>query len=149
TEANFYRAHEVAERAEANFQEGFPELETITLHYEPQHKPYRRSAYLLDEDQTTLVARFGATRWIRLNDQDRDGSILSSRVVHSPIVDGDRHRGIRLGAWLIAQGTDEIHLRSSEIESALQNLLEAAGVSVIVDTQDMVDPLVKTKSRSV
>jgi len=140
-ESNFHRAHEVAERAEASLRQGFPELEAVTLHYEPQRKPYRRCAYLLDDDQATLAARFGATRWIRLDDQDRAGGAPMSRMVHSPVAGAERGKGIRLAAWLIAQGVDEIHLRSGEMEPALQDLLEAAGVAVMVDTQESPAPL--------
>lgn len=134
-EANFHRAHDVASRAEERLRAGFPELETVTLHYEPPSKPFRRRAYLLSDNPAVLSRRFGSAPQIRLEDQSEAEGPVRSRVVSNPVRSAGKGTGIRLAAWLIAQGVDEVHLGAGQMDPALEELLAAAGVEVVLEEE--------------
>ncbi|CAB1128817.1 Cobalt-zinc-cadmium resistance protein [Candidatus Hydrogenisulfobacillus filiaventi] len=132
SEASFHRAHDVASHAEERLRAGFPQLETVTIHYEPPARPFRRRAYLLAPDRG-LSPHFGAAPLIRFEDEDPAGGPVTARVLANPMLKAERGTGIRLAAWLIAQGVEEIHLGPGRMEPALEALLNAAGVSVVVE----------------
>ena len=137
--ANFAQAHEVADRAQQRLQEAFPELENITLHYEPPFKPFKRRAFLLIEG-SALATRFGVAQRIRFEDQNREGILVNTQTLNNPVPDAEKGRGIRLAAWLIAQGADEIHMRAGQLEPALEALLSAAGVTLVIDENPPLPP---------
>ncbi|WP_297470875.1 cation diffusion facilitator family transporter [Acidithiobacillus sp.] len=137
--ANFAHAHEVADRAQQRLQEAFPELENITLHYEPPFKPFKRRAFLLIEG-SALATRFGMAQRIRFEDQNREGILVNTQTLNNPVPGAEKGRGIRLAAWLIAQGADEIHMRAGQLEPALEALLSAAGVTLVIDENPPLPP---------
>ena len=138
--ANFAHAHEVADRAQQRLQEAFPELENITLHYEPPFKPFKRRALLLTEEGSALATRFGMAQRIRFEDENREGALVNTQTLNNPVPGTEKGRGIRLAAWLIAQGADEIHMRAGQLEPALEALLSAAGVTLVIDENPPLPP---------
>jgi len=136
-EANFTRAHEVSERAETRLRETFPELESVTLHYEPPYRPFRRKAFLLMEDERHLATHFGSAAYIRFDDEKPDDTLQQTQLLRNPMLGAEKGRGIRLAAWLIAQKVDEIHIGAKPLEPALDALLTAVGVTLVVDKNEI------------
>ncbi|EGQ61241.1 cation diffusion facilitator family transporter, partial [Acidithiobacillus sp. GGI-221] len=103
-------------------------------------KPFKRRALLLTEEGSALATRFGMAQRIRFEDENREGVLVNTQTLNNPVPGAEKGRGIRLAAWLIAQGADEIHMRAGQLEPALEALLSAAGVTLVIDENPPLPP---------
>ncbi|MDD5577080.1 MAG: cation diffusion facilitator family transporter, partial [Acidithiobacillus sp.] len=106
----------------------------------PPFKPFKRRAFLLTGEGSALATRFGMAQRIRLEDENREGVLVNTQILNNPVPGAEKGRGIRLAAWLIAQGADEIHMGAGQLEPALEALLSAAGVTLVIDENPPLPP---------
>ena len=127
---NIQSAHLLIDKIELGLRRQIPNLEIITIHYEPELKPYTKIAVLLDEGKKRIAETFGQSAWIEIRKIDGNGEILKSDFVRNPVAQGQRGKAIKLAAWLINQHVDQIVINPTHIEKDLQTLFSALGIDV-------------------
>jgi len=129
-ERNFKLAHQLADDIADQLKTAIPRLESVTIHYEPTQRPFRRVASLFDADKQLLAQGFGKAVWIRMEDYDKNNKLISSQWVSNPYGEGKRGKGVKLAAWLITKQVDTVSFAPSSSPDTLIDLLGAAGIQV-------------------
>jgi cation diffusion facilitator family transporter len=124
-------AHYVIDRIERELQHQIPNLAVVTIHYEPEKKPFKKIARLLEKDQTSLARTFGKAFWIELSEVNDTGEIVSRKMIENPVSRGQRGKAIKLAAWLIKQKVDRIVFHPQDLEEDLHTLFSALGIEIV------------------
>ncbi len=129
-EKNIQSAHLLVDRIEQKLHWQIPNLSIITIHYEPEHKPFTKVAILLDESKKNIAEIFGKSAWIEIREIDTNGETRRNESVRNPVAQGQRGKAIKLAAWLINQRVDQIVINLIDLEEDLQTLFSALGIEV-------------------
>lgn len=129
-EKNIQSAHLLVDKIEQKLHRQIPNLTIITIHYEPEHKPFTKVAILLDESKKNIAETFGKSVWIEIREIDTNGETHRNESVRNPVAQGQRGKAIKLAAWLINQRVDQIVINPIDLEEDLQTLFSALGIEV-------------------
>ncbi len=131
-EKNIDGAHLLVDKIEKELYRKIPNLAIATIHYEPEHKSFKKVALLLDETKTNIAETFGKSAWIELREISNTGKLISSQFIQNPVTHGQRGKAIKLAAWLIKQQVDQIVFNPKDLEEDLQTLFSALGIEIVV-----------------
>ncbi len=129
-EKNMESAHLLVDNIEQELQRQIPNLAIVTIHYEPQRKPVKKVALLLDESKKDIAQTFGKASWIEIREINRDGTVVRRELFRNPVSRGQRGKAIKLAAWLIRQQVDQIIFHPKDLEEELHTLFSALGIRV-------------------
>ncbi|VAW99032.1 Cobalt-zinc-cadmium resistance protein [hydrothermal vent metagenome] len=127
-ENSIVKAHNQIDRIVENLHREIHSLESVTIHYEPDHPPYKTTVKLLSEDKKTLSHRFGAAAWLRIIKTHPGGGTLSDTLIANPSKDAPKGKAFHLAAWLISQRTDTVIMGSANIDENIIALFKTLGV---------------------
>jgi len=102
-EANIVEAHKQIDSLVEKLHNEIVELESVTIHYEPDHPPYQTTVELLDADRKTL-----------------------SRTSK----DAPRGKAFLLAAWLIAQHVDTVIMGQADLDENIIALFRSLGMTL-------------------
>ncbi len=128
------KAHLLIDRIEQGLCRGIPNLDTVTIHYEPGQKHYSMTALLLDETKKNIATSFHNTGWIQIKQIGTDGELLQKKLVANPVSQWDKGKAIRLAAWLIEQKIDRLIFDPEDMEDDLRTLFNALGIEIVSGT---------------
>jgi cation diffusion facilitator family transporter len=129
-EKNMESAHLLIDKIEKALHRQIPDLAIVTIHYEPEKKPFKKVALLLNETRQHVASTFGNAAWIELREINDKGEVLSKTLVKNPVIQGQRGKAIRLAAWLIKQKVDQIIIHPRDMEGELHTLFSALGIEI-------------------
>jgi len=131
-ESNAVKAHNAIEAITDKLKQSVTSLESVTIHYEPDHPPYKTVVELLEEDKKTPSTRFGATPWLRITRTDEKGTVISDTVIRNPAAESSRGKAFRLVAWLVSQHADKVVIgRTNHLDENVITLLEELGITMV------------------
>jgi len=123
-------AHLVIDKIEKNLYHEIPNLDTVTIHYEPGGKHHSKTALLLDDTKKNIATSFHNTTWIELKEIGDDGKLLYTHTVPNPVKKLSKGKAIRLAAWLIEQKIDRLIFNPEDMEDDLKTLFNALGIEI-------------------
>jgi cation diffusion facilitator family transporter len=123
-------AHLLVDKIEQNLYHEIPNLDTVTIHYEPGQKHYSMTAMLLDDTKKNIATSFHNTAWIEIKQIGTDGELLHTNMVPNPVNNLAKGKAIRLAAWLIEQKIDTLIFDPEDMEDDLQTLFNALGIEI-------------------
>ena len=135
------QAHQWADEIEQQLKLQIPQIEKVTIHYEPVKNTYFRIARLFEQDQKTLAASFGKVQCIQIQDVDTaENQRGKSKIIHqswvkNPFIQESHGKSMKLAAWLIQQHVKRVELDGADPamdSSSLRELLSAAGIELVV-----------------
>ena len=129
-EKNMESAHLLVDKIERELHRKVPNLAIVTIHYEPEQKPLKKIALLLDENKKNIAETFGKASWIELREMTDDATVVHSEIFRNPVSPTQRGKAIKLAAWLIKQQVDRIIFNPKELEEELHTLFSALGIDV-------------------
>jgi len=133
------QAHQWVDEIEYQLKSSIPQIEKVTIHYEPVKKPYFRVARLFQHDQKTLAASFGMSQFILLQDidvadrQEGEPPVIHQNCISNPFIDESHGKSMKLAAWLIQQRVNRVELAGTDPtmdSSTLKQLLSAADIEL-------------------
>ncbi len=130
-ESNAVKAHNAIDNIVEKLKQTIRSLESVTIHYEPDHPPYQTIIELLGNDKKTLSTRFGATPWLHILKTDEKGTIISDTIIQNPAAEAPRGKAFRLVAWLISQHADRVIIGKANLDENVTALLEELGVTLV------------------
>lgn len=128
-ETNAVKAHQQIDRIVESLHQKIDNLESVTIHYEPDHPPYQMTVELLAEDKKTLSKRFGSAPWLHIIKTQTGDSIITDEIIANPAVAAEKGRAFRLTAWLISQHTDTVIMGSGQLDDNVELLFETFGIA--------------------
>jgi len=129
-EKNINRAHLLIDKIENQLYRQIPNLAIATIHYEPERKPFRKEALLLDESKKNVAGTFGNCAWIEFREVDANGKVIKREMEKNPVSHGQSGKAIKLAAWLIKEHVDKIIIHPQDMEEDLNTLFSALGIEV-------------------
>jgi len=124
-------AHLLIDKIEQNLYHEIPNLDTVTIHYEPGQKSSSLIAILLDDTQKNIATSFYNTAWIEVRQVGADGKLLHTNMVPNPVNNMPKGKAIRLAAWLIERKIDKLIFDPEDMEDDLRILFTALGIEII------------------
>ncbi|WP_295421821.1 cation diffusion facilitator family transporter [Sulfurovum sp.] len=125
------KAHQTIDSIVQKLHTVVPELEAVTVHYEPDHSPYRVTATLLEEDKTHLSKSFGKTAFVRLTKTDKSGTLLHDEIVENRFRNEPRGKAFKLAGWLIAHEVSRIVVGAETIDENVATLFETLNMEIV------------------
>lgn len=132
-EVSAAKAHESIDNIVNKLHDKIEALEAVTVHYEPDHPPYRTEVTLLDADKEHLSEHFGQTAWLQIAHLDKDGGQISRELVKNPAADAPKGKAFRLVAYLLSIHTGRIVLGKAELDENILTLFDALDIEVVTE----------------
>lgn len=131
-EANIVEAHEQIDRIVEKLHRKIDNLESVTIHYEPDHPPYQTTVELLSADKKTPSERFGAAPWLHIIKTQPDGGTISDVLIANPAKDAPKGKAFHLAAWMISQHIDTVIMGPANLDENVVALFKTLGIEIQV-----------------
>ena len=105
-------------------------LESVTIHYEPEHPPYETVVRLLDEDRKNLSSNFGRTAWLEVTHITEDNKQISQEIIENPARNASQGKAFRLVAFLLSLHTDKIIMAEVDLDENVTTLFDALNIEI-------------------
>ncbi len=129
-EKNILSAHLLMDKIEKKLHRHINNLEIITIHYEPEYKPFTKVAILLDECKKNMAETLERSAWIEIREVDIRGRVVKNEFIRNPVATTQKGKAINLAAWLIKQQVDKIVFNPSDLKDDIYTLFSAFNISV-------------------
>ncbi|VAX13056.1 Cobalt-zinc-cadmium resistance protein [hydrothermal vent metagenome] len=129
-ETSIIEAHKQIDNIVDKLHKEIEELESVTIHYEPDHPPYQTIVELLAADKKTLSNRFGATPWLHVIKKHPDGSLISNLLIENTSKDAPKGKAFLLAAWLISRHTDTVIMGQADLDENIVALFKSLGMTL-------------------
>ena len=134
---NLEKAHKRVDFFVEELHNSIPELETVTIHYEPDHPSYQTIVKLLDSDKEHLSVEFGKTSWIEVIHQENSGQIISQKTISNPHAEDKQGRAFKLVALLLSLHTDKVIIGYMVPDENIVALFDALDIELISQTNEL------------
>jgi len=128
---NLEKAHKRVDFFAEELHNAVPELEAVTIHYEPDHPSYQTIVKLLDSDKEHLSVEFGRTPWIEVIHQEDSGEIISRKTISNPTANDKKGRAFKLAALLLSLHTDKVIIGYIVPDENIVALFDALDIELI------------------
>ncbi len=105
-------------------------LESVTIHYEPEHPPYETVVRLLDTDKQELSSNFGRTAWLEVTHITKDNKQISQEIIENPARNASQGKAFRLVAFLLSLHTDKIIMAEVDLDENVTTLFDALNIEI-------------------
>jgi len=129
-EVNAAKAHKSIDEVVNELHREIESLEAVTIHYEPDHPPYRTVVKLFDEGKEHLSIHFGQTVWLEVTHLDKENKQISQELVKNPAADAPKGKAFRLVAYLLSIHADKIVMGEADLDENILTLFEALNIEV-------------------
>jgi cation diffusion facilitator family transporter len=129
----FAQAHQVSEEIEKTILKKIPQVDKVTLHYEPEKKEFSIYAIPVEEDKKMISDHFGEAPCfylIRVGTENRE--IQEEKILWNPYRKEEKGKGIKVSEWLLQNGVDTVYVRKGFDGKGPSYVFSDAEVEVIV-----------------
>ena len=124
-------AHKISEAIENRILTQIPNIEKITIHYEPRIRTHDTWALPLSDKSGHISAHFGeAPYFIVLHLHRDDQTIDSQKVMENPHCTVSTAKGIRVAEWLVDQKITHVGLKEDVSHKGPGYVLSSAGIKI-------------------
>jgi cation diffusion facilitator family transporter len=129
----FSQAHQLSGEIEKAILKAIPQVDKVTIHYEPLKKDFSIYAIPVEEDKNTLSDHFGEAPYfylIRIRAEDQ--TVQEEKVLRNPYLMEEKAKGIKVSEWLIKNGVDTVYTKKAFEGKGPSYVFSDAEVDVIV-----------------
>jgi cation diffusion facilitator family transporter len=108
------QAHQVSEEIEKAVLKKNPQVDKVTIHYEPVKKDFSIYAVPMEEDKKAISDHFGDAPYfylIRMRTENRN--IEEEKILRNPYREEEKGKGIKVSEWLLQNGVDQVFTRKA------------------------------------
>jgi len=127
------QAHQVSEEIERSILKEIPQVDQVTIHYEPVKKDFLIYALPMEEDKRSLSDHFGDAPYfcfIRISTEGR--TVQEEKFLRNPYLKEEKGKGIKVSEWLIQNGVDAVYIRKTFDGKGPSYVFSNADVEVII-----------------
>jgi cation diffusion facilitator family transporter len=110
----FSQAHQLSEEIEISILKEFPQVDKVTIHYEPVKKDFLIYALPVEKDKNTLSDHFGDAPYfylVRIGTEDQ--TVQEEKILGNPYLEEEKGKGIKVSEWLLQNGVDTVYTRKA------------------------------------
>lgn len=130
-EINVNKAHNSIDEVVNKLHSKIPTLESVTIHYEPDHPNYQTVVKLLGEDKKHLSTHFGQTVWLEILHLGENKQTTCKKIKANPAKDSLKGKAFKLVAYLLSIHTDEVIMGTTQLDENIIALFEALNIKII------------------
>ena len=107
-------AHQVSEEIEKAILTKNPQVDKVTIHYEPVKKDFSIYAVPVEEDKKFISDHFGDAPYfylIRVSTENQH--IEEEKILRNPYREEEKGKGIKVSEWLLQNGVDKIYTKKT------------------------------------
>ncbi len=140
----FSQAHQLSEEIERAILKEIPQVDKVTLHYEPVKKDFLIYAIPVEEDKSILSDHFGDSPYFYLI-KVRSGHHLieEEKILRNPYLKEEKGKGIKVSEWLLQNGIDTVYTRKTFDGKGPSYVFSNAEVEVIITKDKTIDEIRK------
>jgi len=138
----FAQAHQLSEEIERSILKEFPQVDKVTIHYEPVKKDFLIYALPMEEDKQRLSDHFGDAPYfylIRMRTEDRN--IEEEKILRNPYREEEKGKGIKVSEWLLQNGVDKVYTRKSFDGKGPSYVFSNGDVEVMITEDKTIDEI--------
>ncbi|NWG04269.1 MAG: cation diffusion facilitator family transporter [Syntrophaceae bacterium] len=136
------QAHELSEEIEKSILKEIPQVDQVTIHYEPVKKDFLVYALPVEEDKKRLSDHFGDAPYFYLVRISAEGhTIQEEKILRNPYVREEKGKGIKVSEWLLQNGVDSIYSRKTFDGKGPSYVFSNADVEVIITEDQTIDEI--------
>ena len=138
----FSQAHQLSEEIERILLQEFPQVDKVTIHYEPVKKDFLIYALPMEEDKQRLSDHFGDAPYFYLFQMSTHGHVIQEeKILSNPYLKEEKGKGIKVSEWLIRNGVDTVYTRKAFDGKGPSYVFSNAEVDVIVTEAKTVEEI--------
>ena len=139
------RAHMAGRRIEAEIKKELPQVDRVTIHYQPIQRSSLRYAIALQDARGTLSGHFGESPYFALVDIDlKRKDIRRQEIVANPYSNLAKGKGLKVSRFLLAFKPDLIICKESLAGKGPGYAFAEAGVETAETEAESLEGLVKS-----
>ena len=128
-EINVSKAHRSIDDVVEKLHRQIETLESVNIHYEPEHPPYQTVVILLNADKKQLNTQFGQTVWLNII-HIKDDQHISEQWIKNPAQEAPHGKAFKLVAFLLSVHADRIIMGDVDLDRNILTLFEALDIQV-------------------
>ncbi|MFW6235272.1 MAG: cation diffusion facilitator family transporter [Desulfovibrionales bacterium] len=138
--SNLEKAHAISHRIEQEIKKSIPNIQRVSIHYEPFTPERLRFALPLQDQDGRLSEHFGSAPYFALADYRIKGqSIGSKEILSNPYLNLERGKGIEVAEWLVRQHVDRLVLKKPFEHKGPEYVFNDAAVEIETTKSDTID----------
>jgi cation diffusion facilitator family transporter len=140
----FAQAHQLSEEIKRSILKEIPQVDQITIHYEPVKKDFLIYAIPVEEDKNTLSQHFGDAPYFYLVRISSEGhTVQEEKILRNPYLKEEKGKGIKVSEWLLQNGVDTVYTRKTFDGKGPSYVFSNADVEVIIAEDKTIDEIHK------
>jgi cation diffusion facilitator family transporter len=138
----FAQAHQLSEEIERSILKEIPQVDQVTIHYEPVKKDFLIYAIPVEEDKYILSHHFGDAPYFYLVRISTEGHIVQEeKILRNPYLKEEKGKGIKVSEWLLQNGVDTVYTRKTFDGKGPSYVFSNAEVEVIITEDKTIDEI--------
>jgi cation diffusion facilitator family transporter len=136
----FDQAHRLSEEIERTLLQEFPQVDKVTIHYEPVKKDFSTYAIPVEEDKKVISDHFGDAPYfylIRMRTEDQN--IEEEKILRNPYREEEKGKGIKVSEWLLQNGVDKVYTRKTFDGKGPSYVFSNADIEVMITDDKTID----------
>lgn len=136
------QAHKLSEEIERSILKEIPQVDQVTIHYEPMKKDFLIYALPMEEDKQRLSDHFGDAPYFYLVRISAEGHIVQEeRILRNPCLEEEKGKGIKVSEWLLQNGVDTVYTRKAFDGKGPSYVFSNADVEVMITEDKTIDEI--------
>ena len=136
------QAHQLSEEIERSILKEIPQVDQVTIHYEPVKKDFLIYALPMEEDKQRLSDHFGDAPYFYLIRISTEGHIVQEeKILRNPYLEEEKGKGIKVSEWLLQNGVDTVYTRKTFDGKGPSYVFSNADVEVIITEDKTIDEI--------
>jgi len=138
----FSLAHQISEEIEKAILKEIPQVDKVTIHYEPVKKDFLTCAVPVEEDKHKISEHFGdAPYFYLIQMRFQDHTIQEEKILRNPYLNEEKGKGIKVSEWLLQNGVDTVYTRKAFDGKGPSYVFSNADVEVMITEDKAIDEI--------
>jgi cation diffusion facilitator family transporter len=138
------QAHQLSEEIERSILKEIPQVDQVTIHYEPVKKDFLIYALPVEEDKKSLSDHFGdAPYFCLVRISAEGGRVQEEKFLRNPYLREEKGKGIKVSEWLLQNGVDAVYTKKAFDGKGPSYVFSNADVEVVITEDKTIDEIYK------
>lgn len=138
----FAQAHQLSEEIERSILKEIPQVDQVTIHYEPVKKDFLTYGIPVEEDKNILSQHFGDASYFYIVRISAEGhTVQEEKILRNPYLKEEKGKGIKVSEWLLQNGVDTVYTRKAFDGKGPSYVFSSADVGVIITEDKTIDEI--------
>ena len=138
----FAQAHQLSEEIERSILKEIPQVDQVTIHYEPVRKDFLIYTIPVEKDKYIISQHFGDAPYFYLVRISAEEHIVQEeKILRNPYLKEEKGKGIKVSEWLLQNEVDIVYTRKTFEGKGPSYVFSDADVEVIITEDKTIDEI--------